>query len=92
MKNEDIRSAYTASEDKPNYLRGKIMGAKESLGVSSYWIAKKCTNLCNETVYAYLRGTSDGSGKTISSIMDAVKLKVVPLEEREDGKGEEQST
>jgi len=64
-----------------NHLRDKIIKRKEELKLSSYYVAKKCTDLCNETVYSYFRGTSDGSGKTISSIMKTLRLKVVPSEE-----------
>jgi len=46
------------------------------MGVSHYYVQKLCPDLCAETVYRYLRGDSDGCGRTISDIMEALELRV----------------
>jgi len=56
-------------------IRDSIESRIASLGVSGYWVAKRCPDCSEGSIYKYLSGETDGSGKVIESIMSAVGLK-----------------
>ena len=57
-------------------IRDAIESRIASLGVSGYWVAKRCPDCSEGSIYKYLSGETDGSGKVIQSIMIAAGLRI----------------